>query len=789
MKFLYLLLTTVWVVMAPCRLLGQHQSGVQGTVFDARTKEPLAGVSVSSEDRTTGTITDASGKFSFTSITTNVLISAVGYQPQTVKLAEKPLSIALEPTVENLQTIVVTASREARKRTEAPVAISRLSPTLIDETKPTLLAELINKTPGVVMLNYNNEQHGMGIRQPFGTTAYFLYLEDGLPLRPMGVFNHNALIEMNVFAVSSVEVVKGPASSLYGPEAVGGAINLITQRPTAVPTFRIGVQGDQWNYGRIQYGAGGMLTKKLGIYAGGFFARQRNSWQTRSDYDKTSFNARAEYAFTSRTRLTGTFAYNDYDSQTGGSVDSIAFYNREYTSTSDFTYRNVKATRARLTLDHQWKNGADSYVTAFYRANSIGQNPSYGIRWTSGSTKATGQINVNAFTSYGLIAQHSQRIPFWNSRLLAGLMVDASPTSYNAYQIDLEAQLRPDKKSVERYTLVQERPDLQLANYAADLLNSAVYAQLDLNPLPPLRLSLGGRFDQMTFDYDNYLDQSSGRKAYRQFTPKVGVTYDLGQDRGLYGNYSRGFSPPGLTAVFTRRANVQPGEPLFYYNLQPAYFNNYEIGGWASLLNRKIYLDVALYQMEGRNELLNIRQPDNSTDYQSAGKTLHRGIEYSLTYRPTREWFFRFGGTNALHRFVHFALSTRASDAVKNVNGFDMPQAPRWVANTELTYKPRWAKGLRLSAEWQRISSWYQNQINTVSYNDRGAFGGRGISVINLRAGYPFRRFEVFANLLNATNELYATSATRGNNPTDRTTYTPAAPRTLVGGIQYNFSK
>ncbi|MGA0557357.1 TonB-dependent receptor [Larkinella sp. VNQ87] len=787
MHFLYRLAVAVFATIAPLWALAQ--SPVSGTIFDAQTKEPLEGVTISTEDRSTGTATNASGRFSLASTTGPLLISAVGYKPQTVKPTDQPLRVALEPVVESLQTIVVTANREAQKRTEAPVAISRLSATLIDETKPTLLAELINKTPGVVMLNYNNEQHGMGIRQPFGTSAYFLYLEDGVPIRPMGVFNHNALIEMNVFAISSVEVVKGPASSLYGPEAVGGALNFITQRPTAVPTFRLGLQGDQWNYGRIQFGGGGMLTKKLGVYAGGFVARQRNSWQTRSDYDKVSFNARAEYAFTGQTRLTGTVSYNDYNSQTGGSVDSVAFYNRQYSSTTDFTYRKVKSVRARLTLDHAWKNGSDSYVTAFFRDNSIGQNPSYGIRWTSGSTKATGQINVNAFRSYGLLAQHNQRLPFWNGRLMAGLLVDASPTNYNAYQIDLEAQLRPDKKSVERYRLVSERPDVKLADYAANILNSAVYAQLDLNPLSALRLSLGGRFDQMGFSYDNYLDQSSGRKAYRQFTPKVGVTYDLGRDRGLYANYSRGFSPPGLTSIFTQRTNVSPGESLFYYNLQPAYFNNYEIGGWASLLNRKVYLDVALYQMEGRNELLNIRQPDNSTDFQSAGKTLHRGIEYSLTYRPTREWFFRFGGTNAVHRFVDFALSTRASDAVKNVNGFDMPQAPRWVANTELTYKPRWVKGLRLSAEWQRVSAWYQNQINTVSYRDRGAFGGRGISVVNLRGGYTFRRFEVFANLLNATDELYATAATRGNNPTDRTTYTPAAPRTLVGGIQYNFSK
>ena len=47
----------------------------------------------------------------------------------------------------------------------------------------------------------------MAIRQPFTTNSYFLYLEDGIPIRPMGVFNHNAMIEMNVFTTSGVEVV------------------------------------------------------------------------------------------------------------------------------------------------------------------------------------------------------------------------------------------------------------------------------------------------------------------------------------------------------------------------------------------------------------------------------------------------------------------------------------------------------------------------------------------------------------------------------------------------------
>ena len=767
----------LWLLTALC---AWAQDAKQGLIFDAQTKEPLPGVTLSWADGKSGVVTDVNGHFSLTTTPAKISISAVGYRRQEVALTPgQPLRIALEPAVEDLQTVVVTGNREAALRTETPIAISKLSSKLINETKPTSIYEVINKTPGVLMVNLNNEQHMMAIRQPMTTNAYFLYMEDGVPIRPMGVFNHNALLEMNQFTVSSIEVVKGPVSSIYGPEAVGGAVNFITQRPTAVPTARVGIQFDQWGYKRLQFGAGAR-TGKFGIYVGGFVSKQRNSWLASSDYDKSSYFTRLEYAFTPRTRLTGTLSYNDYSSQTSGSVDSTAFFARQYVSTTDFTYRKTFSLRSRLTLEHDWQNGSQSFITAFLRNNSVGQNPAYSIRWTTGSATATGQINSNDFKSYGFIAQHTQRLSFLNSKLIVGATLDLSPNTYYAYQTDLSAELRADKKSVLKYTQLRERPDSQLANYQADIHNTAAYVQYDFEPLPKLRLSAGLRYDRMAFDYTNALDKSTGSKDYSQATPKIGVTYDLGNGKGLYANYAKGFAPPALTAIFLKRTTPTASGDLFYYNLQPAKFDNMEIGGWASLLNNKVYVDAALYQMNGTNELLSIRQPDNSTDYQSAGKTLHRGVELGVTYRPSKQVFFRFGGTHAVHQFVEFTLSQKASDVVQNVNGKDMPSAPRTLWNTEISYYPAWFKNFRTSVEWQHVSGWYQNQINTVRYD--------GYDFANVRVGYQWKGIEVFSNILNVTDALFATNATRGNNATDRTTYTPAAPRTFVVGVQYNFS-
>jgi outer membrane receptor protein involved in Fe transport len=751
---------------------------IKGKLYDAITKEPIIGASIRISEPVKTFMSNNQGEFNITNSgrKVTVQITALGYKTEELTMSDNEENlIAMKASLDNLQEVVVTANRDAALRTQAPIAINRISPKTLDETKATSVYEVINKVPGVMMVNYNNEQHAMSIRQPMATSNYYLYMEDGIPIRPMGVFNHNALLELNQFTVSSIEVVKGPVSSIYGPEAVGGAINFISQRPTSVPTGKVGIQLDQFGYKRVQLGTGVKLGK-FGFYIGGLISDQTNSWMANSDYTKNSVNSRMEYHFNDKTRLIGTFSYADYNSETAGSVDSISFFTRSYQSTADFTYRKSMASRNRLTLERDWNESSKSYFTFFNRFNKHGQNPSYGIRWTSGQSTARGEINSNDFTSYGAIAQHAQKFRFLNSKLLIGGMLDYSPNTYWSHQIDLSAQLRSDGKSVERYTISKERPDIKLADYDAIIRNSAIYSQYDLEVLADLRVSLGLRYDLMSFSYDNYLDNSSGSKKYQKVTPKLGLTYDLGNDIGLYANMSQGFAPPGLTSVFRKKPNTNPAE--FYYNLDPATFNNYEIGAWASLLKNKLYLETSFYRMDGRNELLNIRQADNSFDYQSAGKTLHQGVEYSIVIKPSDQLNFRFGGTTALHRFEDFLVSIKSADALKKLDGFEMPVSPRTTYNTELSYYPKWFKNFRTSLELQHADNWYQNQVNTIRYD--------GYNVLNMRIAYKLKGIELFSNMMNINNALYATNASRGNNLTDRSTYTPSAPRTFVMGIQYN---
>ena len=111
-----------------------------------------------------------------------------------------------------------------------------------------------------------------------------------------------------------------------------------------------------------------------------------------------------------------------------------------------------------------------------------------------------------------------------------------------------------------------------------------------------------------------------------------------------------------------------------------------------------------------------------------------------------------------------------------------MASAPGIMSNNEIVYTPNWLKGFMISAEWQYLSPYYFDPQNTFKYEDKGFLGLKGQSLLNLRAMYEIKGFEVFASLINATNELFVVSFN-----TSRKEYSPGYPRTFGFGAQYTF--
>ncbi|MER2996727.1 TonB-dependent receptor [Pontibacter populi] len=738
------------------------QTITKGQVIDALTKEPLYGVTIRTTQSKTGTITGADGTFNLpaTVVSDSLVFSYIGYDAQKKPLKKDGLLVQLQPSANQLGQVVVSASRDAALRTETPVAISAISKEVLLETKVVSLEQVLNKVSGVYMVNLGNEQHTMAIRQPIGYKSLFLYLEDGIPIRTTGNFNHNALIEINMGALRNIEVIRGPASSLYGSEAIGGAINFITQAPARIFTARLQAEGSDKGYRRTDFSASNTIGK-MGIYVSGYYAAQRNGIIEHSDFDKLALTLRADYTFNPSTKLISSASFIDYQTDQTGGLDSTRFYSKEYSSLHTFTYRKVNALRLRTTLEQNWNEQQSTQVTAFYRNNAIGQNPFYAIKNIKDNPlKAKGEINEDAFQSFGLIAQHKIRFPFLNAQLISGLSADYSPATYKAELIDI------DRSETGKYTNYSQTGTL-LTNYKVDLLNTAAYSQFEINPLERLKAVAALRYDRLDFTFDNHLEPGAftgtpdEKNGFKSLTPKLGLTYDLGRDMGAYSNYSVGFTPPQITELY-RGVQVP--------TLKPANYNNYELGGWISFADTKGYLDVSVYQLDGRNEIVSVKLEDGSYENQNAGKTRHRGVEYTLKYAPVESLTFRFSGTNAKHTYIEY------TEKGAEFGGKEMATAPRFISNTEVNFKPTTIKGLRLGLEWQHMSNYYLDAANSEKY--------AGYNLLNARVGYTLSGLELWINLLNVTNELYATTADK--NAWGKS-YRQGAPRTLHLGLGYTF--
>lgn len=759
----------LFIILLVCfSAAAQEAVTVTGKVYDAISKEPLQGATVA--DITGHTvITDGRGVFTITTAAGQLSANAMGFEQRAVAVKGYTLAIALYPSDKQLQQVVVSASRTAEKRSEAPVAISVINKQTIDDTKAQRMDQLLNKVSGVFMVNLGNEQHQMSIRQPMTTKSVFLYMEDGIPIRTTGVYNHNALLEMNLTSAKSIEVIKGPASALYGAEAIAGAVNVITQAAPAYTTGSISAQMNNTGYKRTDVQMGTSIGK-WGVLASGYYANRKDGPIDYSDFHKSIFTLRTDYKASDRLTWTNTLAYLDYYSEMTGALDSLKFAQKNYSTPHTFTYRSVNAVRYKSMLHYRWNDNANSSVSFMYRDNSVKQNPSYSVGSVANdATKFRGQINENAFRTFALFLQHAQQFRWLQSKLITGASADLSPQRYNARFIWIHKDLVSGK--YDSYSSPVQ--DSFLSNYKTGILNIAAYANYELNPMRNVKLVMALRYDAFHYDYTNKLPVNvvSGAAStvnnYNRITPKVGFTYNY-KSIGFYGNYSQGYVPPQLTELYSGTA-VAP-------YLSPQTFFNYEAGGWLSLLKNKLYADWSLYLLDGSNEIISVKQPDGLSVNQNAGKTRHKGIEYGVTYRPVNDLSVRLSATNAKHTFVN--------NVVKGVDysGKEMSGAPRFTANAEVMYKPAYVHGLRISAEWQHQGRYFMDDLDQTSY--------KGFDVVNFRIGYQLSRWEIWVNALNAFNQYYSTYASRNATGSSVVyTYNLGDPREITVGLGYRFGK
>ncbi len=192
----------------------------------------------------------------------NFHISAIGYEPlDTVMLAGVDMVIKLRREVKVGEEVVITGTLRSVRRSESPVAVEIFTPQFFKRNPVPSIFEALQQVNGVrPQLNCNvcntGDIHINGLEGP-----YTMVTIDGMPI-VSSLASVYGLFGIPVQLIDRVEIVKGPASGLYGSEAIGGLINIITRQPEKAPRWAIDGMTSTWNEQQWDIGSRFRVGKK-----------------------------------------------------------------------------------------------------------------------------------------------------------------------------------------------------------------------------------------------------------------------------------------------------------------------------------------------------------------------------------------------------------------------------------------------------------------------------------------------------------------------------------------------
>lgn len=244
----YLLLISIFLFVSLVRA-----QSISGVVLDSLTRKPLVGASVFVENTFRGTVTDRSGKYNIPNVGRGhfrVTATYMGYKQLSDSITIRGKQAAyiqfrLAPVSYEQQAVNVVADRQSKARSNLPLTTTVLGEVALQQTSETNIMPVLSmKIPGLFVTQRG--AGGFGIAEGaagklsirgIGSAeqSQLLIAIDGQP-QVMGIFGHSFPDMFNTSDYRSVEVVRGPASVLYGSNAMGGVVNLVTHDPDSAGT-------------------------------------------------------------------------------------------------------------------------------------------------------------------------------------------------------------------------------------------------------------------------------------------------------------------------------------------------------------------------------------------------------------------------------------------------------------------------------------------------------------------------------------------------------------------------
>lgn len=663
-----------------------------------------------------------------------------------------------------LPAVTVTGTREKTLLSETPSSVGVIDRNTIDFTRPSHPQQLLGQIPGVAIAVTNGEGHTTAIRQGFTTGPMYLFLEDGIPVRATGNFNHNALYELNLLSAGGVEVVRGIGSALYGSDAIGGLVNVLSRTPREIAGADFSVEAGSFGWGRI---LGGIDSGRRGPNAlrVDLNLTHTDGWRDRTAYDRQSMNLRWDHEYDSQTLVKTILGITQIDQQTGANsaLPQDLYLNNPTVNLRSAAYRKVDALRLSSAIDKDLGQGMQLSFTPYFRDNRMDLSGSFNFPTNS-------RIENTQVQSYGLMTKFRQNFSDkMRTRLIAGLDLDISPSQRQEDKITLLTDTVAGQTRYYSYTLGQ-----RIYDYEVSYKSAAPYLHVELSPTDALRVTAGLRYDYASMSMQNRLGQNTNVNGFYQIadnavnfarlSPKLGLTWVLSESSHAFMSYNQGFRTPSENQLFRSGATaVTPA--VAAAALRPILAEQFELGVRGNA--QQWSYELVLYQLNKRDDLLSQRDSSGVAVQTNNGSTQHQGVELGLGRELMPKLRVDLAASYAKHRYREWIISAA------NYSGNEIENAPRLLTNLRLTWQP--VVSTQAQLEWVELGSYYLE-----ASNQQGKYAGH--RQFNARMSTQLdRHWSCFARITNLADKRYADSASYTSS---MAMYSPGLPRAIYLGVQ-----
>lgn len=609
--------------------------------------------------------------------------------------------IEASPANSGLDTITVTAQKREQDLQKTSVAVTAFEAEDIRFNNLISLTEIAERTPGLVVTEVNPAEPNFyirgigteGLSSNAGGDASVVMFIDGVYVGRGGGSN------LDLFDLERIEVLRGPQGTLFGKNAVGGLIHVISARPTEDYTARL--QATVGNFDRIDVRgmASGPIADKV-FFKLAFSSRNRDGFifnETTGNFvqDEDSIGGRAALRFVpnddleilitadvTRERAAGRPRTNLCDPLFNDGVHCIGVVNPDprivNAVTDGFLNRDVFG----ITGEVNWDTGIGTFtsITAYRDADFDFEDAFFS---TPVTTETIESINRNIENSY----QISQEL-----RLASTAFNDRLNWVVGLYFL---------KESVKRDELLDQRfgalsPVLEgIASFPQDVETKsyAIFGQASYEVVDRLTLTIGLR--QTWEEKDARLQgilvsgirppplavpyDITASANWSAFTPKFVIEYEANDNAFFYVSASRGFKSGGFqgTAPTGDIAEV-PYDPEFAWS--------YEIGAKTTWFDNRLRLNVAAFYTDHEDlQVSELIAGDRIVIGNAASAEIY-GVEVEFQARP-----FEGLELNGSYAYLHAEFSDFAEGATQDNTGNTLPRSPRHQINLGLQYA--WSLG------------------------------------------------------------------------------------------------